>query len=245
MGKGPTVSELLRREYAEIPPSERPYLGTPEWNTWLHQFRDRRPLKVLRETKNLENTALVVLRSLMPKKEERLQREADRILAIRNEEERKRIEEAEKRSASMGKAEFLAQALVGTEITNRHILIKACESVLSVFHGIGCESIFVLFLDRRSACVHVETRFGDYYSVSFPATEIAQIATKVGAKKVVLAHNHPNECPTPSDMDVRQTASLVSVLDGDIEIADSLVWCSVTVKSILNTKRYREIFKCY
>jgi DNA repair protein RadC len=138
-----------------------------------------------------------------------------------------------------------ANGLLGIRVPNRLVSMEICERVLASFHHTGAESMFVLFLDNTSTCIHVEVRFGNSTSVAFSTTEIINIAIRVGAIKLVLAHNHPNECSTPSDTDIRHTAVLVSSLPSGIEIVDDLVWCQRSVKSILNTRRFKAMIKAY
>lgn len=142
-------------------------------------------------------------------------------------------------------ATLRALHLVGSKIPNRFESLRVCEDVLSHFHRTGAESMFVLFLDRYSECIHVEVRFGDSSSVRFPTNEITQIAIHHGARKLVLAHNHPNENATPSDTDISHAAALVASLPNGIEVVDDLVWCRRAVKSVFDTKRYKAMIRRY
>ena len=75
------------------------------------------------------------------------------------------------------------------------------------------ETLIVLSLDADGRPIALD--FAGEGTVSLSAVlprKIIEIATRRGAKSVILAHNHPRGYARPSDDDVRSTHSLFSVL---------------------------------
>lgn len=139
-----------------------------------------------------------------------------------------------------------ARGCIGLVVPNRLRALEVCDDVLRYFHKISRESVIVLYLDASNACIHVEMRFGSRVSVEFPTDEIASIAVRCGARKIVVAHNHPGENPTPSDQDVRHAASLMSFADTHgIAVVDDLVWCVESAKSVTATRRFKQMLRPY
>lgn len=61
-------------------------------------------------------------------------------------------------------------------------------------------------------------------STSLPIRRIARRALELGAKSVLLAHNHPSGCETPSDEDYRVTKLLRdALLTVETELLDHLI----------------------
>ncbi len=187
-----------------------------------------------RHTEYLAQRAIDVLEFMWPKESEQ------ELIRVKYAKRQEAIKEDWKRKATP-----LVKALIGNVVPNRSVSMDVCDSVLKVFHEIGCESIFALFLDGESKCIHSEIRFGNEDSVLFSPVEIVRIAIQYSAKKVVLAHNHPNEHPEPSDADIRHAAAIASRLPAEIEFVDNLVWCQLMTVSVLNDERYMDMVRPY
>ena len=243
-GNGNTrkIDGLLKREYSQLPIGERPWEGTYEWVRWVAEFRMKHSQAVDRmeapgpHTAYLSSRASEVLEFMGPPESER-----EKVIAL-IEERREAFKKDWGRTAIP-----LVKALIGKTILNRSVSMDACDSVLRVFHEIGCESIFALFLDSESKCIHSEIRFGNETSVAFPPTEIVEIAVRNHAKKIILAHNHPPpfECSEPSDADCRHAAALATRLPCGIELVDDLVWCRVKTESLMTDLRYLDLIRSY
>jgi len=131
-------------------------------------------------------------------------------------------------------------------IPNRLVALRICSEVLVYFHRVRRESILVAYLDSGNICMNVEVRFGGPTSVRFPTDEIIGIAERIGASKILVAHNHPDDRPTPSDADVQHAAALWSTAEAsNVKVVDDIVWCHGGVKSVLNTQRFKSLLRTY
>lgn len=87
------------------------------------------------------------------------------------------------------------------------------------------EQFRILFLDRRNCLLadEAQTRGTVNHTPVYPR-EVARRAMEIGARKIVLVHNHPSGDPTPSDGDIAMThdtqraAALI-----EVEIADHII----------------------
>lgn len=97
------------------------------------------------------------------------------------------------------------------------------------------ETLVVMYLDAKrrvmGACV---AAVGTVDMVAFDAHALYQAALVIGARYMLVAHNHPSGDPTPSTMDVQTTRTLedLSKLTG-VGFVDHLV--------LTHTGRYRSI----
>lgn len=87
------------------------------------------------------------------------------------------------------------------------------------------EELHAMYLDRRNRplAVRVLTRGSDAYTVVDPR-QVYQVAVRLGAAAVILAHNHPSGDPTPSvqDLDVTRRVQRSGKVLG-IRLLDHLV----------------------
>lgn len=82
----------------------------------------------------------------------------------------------------------------------------AFDAVAPALLGLPHEELHGLFLDRlrRPVARRMLTRGSDAYTVVDPR-QVFRVALGVGARAVVLAHNHPSGDPTPSAQDIEVT----------------------------------------
>lgn len=107
------------------------------------------------------------------------------------------------------------------------------------FAGLLVEEFHVLYLDSSRRLLAAEAvAVGDQKSVTPNFRHVAYRAIGLGADSVVVAHNHPNDCPTPSDADLNQLQWAERALGWlNIALLDSYV---VTSKRITSIKKHRE-----
>ena len=66
------------------------------------------------------------------------------------------------------------------------------------------ESLYAIFLDAQQRLITFELMArGDSYSCEFNPGMIVQRAVDLGARSLILAHNHPSGDPTPSAADIQ------------------------------------------
>lgn len=87
------------------------------------------------------------------------------------------------------------------------------------------ERLHALLLDKSyRLCGQKLIQHGTIDHVTVYPREIAGAAIEAGAKAVVLVHNHPSGCATPSRGDIAMTAGLASALEPlGIEVADHII----------------------
>jgi DNA repair protein RadC len=73
---------------------------------------------------------------------------------------------------------------------------------------------------------------GDAVSIGLPLREIVRDAIMLGARALILAHNHPSGDPTPSRADKAATRRLVDIVGGlDIRLLDHIVFAGEHCRS--------------
>lgn len=104
------------------------------------------------------------------------------------------------------------------------------------------EHFFVLYFDtqRHLLCEPADVLCGTANRVLIHPREIFRNAIRLGAVSVIVAHNHPGGCVTPSDEDVELTKRLVETgccvgipLDDHIVVTKD-GWCSMREQAIVN-----------
>lgn len=102
------------------------------------------------------------------------------------------------------------------------------------FAGLRHEEAHVLYLDLSDRLLAAEKEAeGNHKSVQIPIRRIAHRALTLGADKVVLAHNHPNESSTPSDADVEAlTFKERALAPLGVAVRDSYVVTSTEITSV-------------
>lgn len=106
------------------------------------------------------------------------------------------------------------------------------------FAGLTNEQGHTLYLNVNRELLSAEVEFfGDQKSVSWDIRKTVARAIQLGAEYVVVAHNHPNNNPQPSDADLQHLAWLERVLEPlKLTILDSFV---VTASSVTSIKTVR------
>jgi len=113
------------------------------------------------------------------------------------------------------------------------------------FAGLTNEQGHVLYLDIDRRLLAADTEFiGDQTRVSWDIRKIILKAITLGAEHLVLAHNHPNDNPTPSDPDLGHLKYLEDSLGYlNINVLDSYVVTSHGIASIKDYRKKQEELK--
>ena len=132
-------------------------------------------------------------------------------------------------------------------IGNRRDALQYMWNILEPVHIIlKREALVVIYLTRSNKVINTDVRLGNQTSVSYPTNEIINNAIGKGAKKIVLGHNHPGNYTTPSDQDVYHCSCLfLNASSEGIELMDDLVVCGTSLKSIINTHRFKQMIRSY
>ena len=109
------------------------------------------------------------------------------------------------------------------------------------FYGLANETVFLLCLDAKCkvlACEKVGE--GSVNSAGVPIRKVVEMALKVNATQVILAHNHPSGLAIPSGEDVQTTKRLALALDAvEIGLVDHIVVADGEWVSIRESGLYR------
>lgn len=134
-------------------------------------------------------------------------------------------------------------ALVGKAAGSKLDILNAVSDLLCpMYLAGGIEGAVCLYIGADSRILDVQHWVGDSCSVPMPPEDIRLRACALHARGVAVAHNHPNPCVTPSDQDVWHSAGLMATLQSDgIALIESYVWCGNKFKSVLNTRRYKDL----
>ena len=128
----------------------------------------------------------------------------------------------------------LAAQVTAADLQERSIgeVIATAEDAARVFRAAipiagKNEGFFVLPLDaeRRALAVPILVSLGEASTTTVDPGEVFSAALQVGAKAIIVAHNHPSGNPTPSKEDFYATESLLAVADlVDVKMLDHLVF---------------------
>ena len=134
-------------------------------------------------------------------------------------------------------------ALQGQRVESKLSLLNIVSALLKpMYYMGGIEGAVCVYLDADRRLLDIQSWVGDSRSVAIPLEGIAAHARGLGATGVAIAHNHPMPCSTPSDADVWHAADLKSVLEENgIRLLEDYVWCHNQFKSVLNTRRFRQL----
>lgn len=93
------------------------------------------------------------------------------------------------------------------------------------FEGRNREAIFILCLDAKCKVLGCEkVGEGGINSANVPIRKIVEVALRMDATSVILAHNHPSGIALPSEEDRRTTIQLAQTLRNvDITLLDHIV----------------------
>ena len=94
------------------------------------------------------------------------------------------------------------------------------------FCNLAHEELRVAHLDAEGRILGLSASAdGDAISIGLPVREIVRDAIMLGARALILAHNHPSGDPTPSPADKAATRRLVDIVGGlDIRLLDHIVF---------------------
>ena len=101
----------------------------------------------------------------------------------------------------------------------------AGDYLVSQFIGLSNECVYLLCIDNGGRILH-----GDFISEgtvglsSLSVRSVAEIALRVGAASVIIAHNHPRGFATPSSSDLQSTHILQKALQNlSIALLDHII----------------------
>ena len=107
------------------------------------------------------------------------------------------------------------------------------------------EKAYLLCLDsanRFLACPKLSE--GDEVAVSLSPRKLIETVTKIGATRVVLAHNHPRGTALPSKADIKVTSQIASALSSiDVTFLDHIIVCENDYVSLYSSKEYGFLFQ--
>ncbi len=122
---------------------------------------------------------------------------------------------------------------------------EVCKYVINKYFGFTNEVFMILSLNndgRLIACDKLGE--GDMSSVGVSVRDVVKIVLKRNAACVVLSHNHIGGYAFPSKCDVEMTKLLKSTLaQMGIRLIDHIIVANDDAVSMLQTPKYREIFK--
>lgn len=85
---------------------------------------------------------------------------------------------------------------------------------------------------------------GDEISVALSPRKIIEIINKIGATRVLLAHNHPRGLAFPSKADIQVTSQISSALSGiNVVFLDHIIVSDNDYVSLYDSKEYGFLFK--
>ena len=102
---------------------------------------------------------------------------------------------------------------------------KCGNYLLAKYFGRKVETVFLLCLDSKCKLIHCAmVGEGDVNSANIPLRRIVEIALRVNASTVILAHNHPGGLALPSREDIYTTIRLGDTMAAmGICLADHIV----------------------
>lgn len=91
---------------------------------------------------------------------------------------------------------------------------KDCINILLPLIGnLREEALIVLFLDSNLNLMSYKRFSGSSFNVGLPSNIIIKEAIILGARGVILSHNHPSGNPNPSDSDIEATEDFINQLN--------------------------------
>jgi DNA repair protein RadC len=137
-------------------------------------------------------------------------------------------------------AQEIWQRLCIQDLSQREVFTspEAVKSYLSTVYASKPYEVFVvLFLDAQNRLIAAEEMFrGTLTQTSVYPREVVVRALEHRAASVILSHNHPSGCPTPSRADEALTHTLKAALAlVDVRVLDHLIWGGSAVCSMAET----------
>jgi DNA repair protein RadC len=91
--------------------------------------------------------------------------------------------------------------------------------------GLPTEELRVAHLDAEGRLLAVSAATGQEAAIDLPIGDIVRHAVAVGARRLLIAHNHPSGDPTPSPADKSATRRLAEAVRAvDIRLIDHLIF---------------------
>ncbi len=93
------------------------------------------------------------------------------------------------------------------------------------FCGVNVETVYMLLLRRDMGLIDCrQVAVGSVNSANLNTRALLEAALQLGAENIVLAHNHPNGNPHPSESDMNTTLSLKQAFDTvGINLVDHII----------------------
>lgn len=115
-------------------------------------------------------------------------------------------------------------------------IAKVGEYAVKLFIGVSVEKLYALLFDNKMKLLDtVMVAEGVVNTVRVSTRTICEKALKKNASCVILAHNHPNGIPQPSDEDVRYSSFLRDFLANfDITLIDHIIVSGRYYKAIFD-----------
>lgn len=103
---------------------------------------------------------------------------------------------------------------------------KAVHKVLKAFGAEEKEMFFVFYMNSRSVVRIAEVEFvGGWNKQLIDVKPVLKKALMNNATHLIIAHNHPTGCLTPSNADIKTTEKIRRALNMlDIELNDHLIF---------------------
>lgn len=114
--------------------------------------------------------------------------------------------------------------------TKEKIVIKnqniAKSFVSSLFNGVSNEQFYVICVNAKSEVIgYKELNSGSETKVDVDIRQLTNFVLQKKCDRILIAHNHPNSNPFPSDSDIGMTRKICnSCILNDIELLDHLIY---------------------
>ncbi len=114
----------------------------------------------------------------------------------------------------------LLGAISSRRITDKYTLGRRLDYseienyLVGLFLGVPVETVYAIFVDKNNCVVGVEyIGEGIINASSIYPRKILELALRIKAKGVIIAHNHPDGKAVPSNDDINTTSKLAYVLN--------------------------------
>lgn len=113
-------------------------------------------------------------------------------------------------------------------------VLDALSKITERFRGHPSEQLLIFLFDEWGLCLtEMRVTNGSVCAVYAKFRPIISAALGIGARQLLLAHNHPSGCTEPSSADIRFTQDLVRICNPlEIKVLDHLIVSGVQVASM-------------
>lgn len=107
------------------------------------------------------------------------------------------------------------------------------------------EKAYILCLDSANRFLDCpKIAEGDEVSVALSPRKLIDIVNKLGATKVLIAHNHPRGIAVPSKADIKFTSQIAPALSGmNVVFLDHIIVADDDYVSLYDSEQYRILFQ--